>query len=107
MKSKDKIIQIIPSKDKAEKRVTILFENDLSLSTIENIIEKVKEAFTNYNFLDINLRNVNNMDLSYIQLFYSIKATAKKLNKIVSFDAQISDELRLLYNNSDMNKVLF
>lgn len=103
MKSKEKNIQLIPS---GNKKVVIILEHELTIFTIEKIKSKIIDAFHQYDFIDLNLKKVHNMDLTFVQLFYSLKVSAQKLNKKIVFKADMPDDLRSLFENSDLNKIL-
>jgi MFS superfamily sulfate permease-like transporter len=106
MKRKEENIQIKPSKKKGENLVNIILENELTIFSIEIMKDKIIEAVMKYDQIGFELKNVNNIDLTYIQLLYSIKKTAEKLNKKVSFNVELSDDIKSLLNNSDLSKVL-
>lgn len=106
MKHNDKNIQVIPSKQKGEKKATIILENELTIFTIEKLKNKMLETFEHYDTIEFNLKKVHNIDLTFIQLLFSLKNTAQKRNKKISLQADISEDIRLLLNNADLNKVL-
>ena len=106
MKAKDKNIQIKPSKKKGENKVSIMLENELTIFSIENMKDKIIEAVKKYDIIEFKLNNVSNMDLTFVQLFYSIKTFAERLNKKISFDVELPDDIESLFSNSGLNKVL-
>jgi len=105
MKTTESNIHITPSKKKDEKRVNIVLENELTIYTVENIKNEIYKTFKDYDIIDFKLKKVNNIDLTFIQLFYSLKETALIQNKQVSFDVKIQDDLKLLLSNSDLKKI--
>lgn len=102
----DKNIQIKPSKKKGEKKVSIVLENELTIFSIEKIREKIIESVLKYDEINFQLKNITNMDLTFIQLFHSIKVTSDKLNKKVTFNSDLSEDVKSLFINSDIYKVL-
>jgi hypothetical protein len=68
--------------------------------------EKIIESVLKYDEIDFQLKNVNNMDLTFIQLFYSIKVTSERLNKKVVFNIDLANDVKSLFINSDLYKVL-
>ncbi len=106
MKTKDINIQIKPSKKKGESKVSIILENELTIFSIESMKDKIIESVMKYDQIEFALKNVNNIDITFIQLLYSIKKTAEELNKKVSFDVELSDDIKSLLNHSDLSKVL-
>lgn len=101
-----KNIQIKPSKKKGEKKVSIILDNELTIFSIEKLYEKIIENILKYDQIEIHLKNVSNMDLTFVQLFYSVKITADKLKKTVQFKTDLSEDIKSLFENSDLYKVL-
>ena len=101
-----KNIQIKPSKKKGEKKVSIILENELTIFSIEDIRDKIVDAVLKYDQIDFQLKNITNMDLAFVQLFYSVKITADKLKKKVTFKADLTEDVKSLFINSDLYKVL-
>ena len=64
-------IVITPSKRKKVKKTNIDLSGDLSIANIEKINEHIKPILVNYDFIDMYLTNVDNYDLSTIQLLYT------------------------------------
>lgn len=106
MATTNKNIQIIPSNKKGEKKVSLVLENELTIFSIEKIREKIIESVLKYDEIDFQLKNITNMDLTFIQLFYSIKVTSEKLNKKVAFNIDLAEDVKSLFINSDLYKVL-
>ncbi|MCK5169816.1 MAG: hypothetical protein KAQ75_08050 [Bacteroidales bacterium] len=106
MKTEDKNIQVKPSKKKGESSVSIILENELTIFSVESMKDKIIDAVMKYDHIGFELKNVGNMDLTFVQLIYSVKKTAETLNKKVSFDVELSDDIKSLFNNSDLSKVL-
>lgn len=106
MKREERNIQIKPSKKKGESMANIILENELTIFSIESMKDKIIEAVMKYDHVEFALKNVNNVDMTFIQLLYSVKKTAETLNKKVSFDVELSDDIKSLLNNSDLSKVL-
>jgi len=99
-------IQIKPSKKKGEKKVSILLENELTIFSIEKMHKKIIDAVKKNDEIEFELKNISNMDLTFIQLFFSIKMSAEKLKKKVTINADLSEDVKSLFENSDLNKVL-
>lgn len=106
MKTKEKNIQVKPSKKKGESMANIVLENELTIFSIESMKDKIIETVMKYDHVEFALKNVNNVDMTFIQLLYSVKKTAESLNKKVSFNVDLSDDIKSLLNNSDLSKVL-
>ena len=102
----DKNIQIKPSKKKGEKKVNIKLLNELTIFSIEKMYPKITNAVLEYDQIHFELENISNMDLSVIQFFQSIKHTAEKTNKKVSFKSNLLEDINSLFENADLIKVL-
>lgn len=106
MKNTNENIYLEPSKKKNEKKVNIVFRNELTIFSIEGMKEKVNKVFADYKEINIEVKDVVNMDLSFIQLLHSLKLAASESKKKISLKVNISDDLKTLLNNSDLTKVL-
>ena len=102
----DKNIQIKPSKKKGENRVSIILENELTIYSVEKIRNKIIESVLKYDEINFQLKNITNMDLTFIQLFHSIKVSSDKMKKKVSFSVDLSEDIKSLFINSDLYKIL-
>lgn len=106
MSTEDKNIQIRPSKKKGENKASITLKNELTIFSIENMYKKIKDAFNKYDEIEFNLTDVSNMDLTFVQFFFSLRITAEKLKKQVSFNTKLPEDVKSLFVNSDLYKVL-
>jgi len=105
MKSEINNIYIKSSKKKGEKKVSIILENDLSIYTIENIKDKIIDSYKKNDVINFKLKNLKNIDLTFIQLVFSLKNASLKEGKTVTFDVDLPEDLDLLFRNSDIKKV--
>ena len=71
---------------------TISLEGELTLHNIETIWDRLREEVLKNNKLIIELRNVENMDLSCLQLLSSIQ----RFNSNVKVKMNLSDQLETL-----------
>ncbi len=106
MNTLNKNIQIKPSKKKGEKKVSIVLKNELTIFSIEQLQSKIIDTVKKYDEIEFNLNEVSNMDLTFIQLFFSVKITADSQKKKVRFNENLSDDIKTLFINSDLYKVL-
>ncbi len=106
MKKKNQNMQIIASKKKGSKSVTIHLENELTIFSIEGMKDQIIDTVNKFEDIKIELKNVNNMDLTFVQLLYSIKITAEEQDKKVTFNADISEDIKTLFENSDLSKII-
>lgn len=82
------------------------FSGQLIINYIENITEQVKKSVSANKDLEINIKNPDSVDVTFIQLLLAIKATFKTSNKEVVIKTELKDELVTLIDNSGFNYVL-
>jgi len=88
-------------------KAEILLEGELTLVNAEEIKVELLSAIEQYNQLTIKIMAVTNIDLSCIQLFISLRKTMAKLKKNLSFELNLSDDIKTLIQNSgfDLNEL--
>ncbi|MCU4175869.1 hypothetical protein [Carboxylicivirga sp. N1Y90] len=82
------------------------FSGQLIINYIENITEQVKKSVSANKDLEINIKNPDSVDVTFIQLLLAIKATFKASEKEVIIKTELKDELVTLIANSGFNYVL-
>jgi len=107
MKNTNENIHLEPSKKKNDKKIKIVFRNELTIFSIEGMKDEVNKALKNYEEINIEVKEVVNLDLSFVQLLHSLKLTAAESKKKLSLKVNISDDLKTLLDNSDLSKVLY
>ncbi len=80
MKTTTYKISILKNK-KNNKTGIITLEGDLSLKNIKVIKEKIHQGIGKFDQLEIHIKNVDNIDVTLIQLLISVNQT-KKLRKV-------------------------
>lgn len=106
MKKNSEFIYLNPSSKKGESQIEIILKNELTIFSIENVKDKIIDALKKYKKIDFDLKDITNIDLSFIQFFHSIKATAEHLKKEVTFKVDLSEDVESLITNSDLRKVM-
>ena len=102
----NKKIKIKPAKKKGESKVEIVLGEELTIYTIEDIRNDILEAVNKYNDIVLTGSEIKNMDLSFIQLIESIKKTIVNSKKKLTLNINLSEENRLLFDNTDISKVI-
>jgi ABC-type transporter Mla MlaB component len=87
-----------PSRRKTQRRLIITIEGNLTIRNVELLHSKVHEVFSYYDFVEINLANISDVDLTVVQLFHAIRVHFYPLNKFISINADLSREDRKLLN---------
>lgn len=98
----DDFVKIIIS----DKTVKIILQGELSLPNTAKIQEKIIPLIENYDVFEVNLKNVNNIDLSCLQLLYALKITLDDYNKNLVFNSDIPEQIKMLIEVSDFYEVL-
>jgi len=87
-------------------KTTLRFSGQLIINHIEKISALVNEKLSAEKDLLMEIDNPDSVDVTFIQLLLSIKATVKANGKEVSIKAEIKDEIKTLIKNSGFNYVL-
>jgi len=83
----------------------IEIQGSLTIENCDSIKKKLIEALNNFNELNITLKNINKIDISVIQLFYSLNKTYNEKNKKIIFGTDFSDEISELLKHSGLDNV--
>ncbi len=97
-------IQIEPTNATSGKTV-INMEGDVSLVHIEEIKNKLTNEIMKPNDVTIELQNIENIDLSTVQLLYAIKKIKDKQEKKIILNINVSDEIQLLLKRSGCGEI--
>ena len=87
--------------------LNIVFSGQLTIYNIEKIVESLKSNLKKYKFVNILTEGVENIDLSFVQLLYSIMKSGKKDGYEVNLSINIPDDLKILLNNAGFSGVIF
>jgi len=89
-----------------EQYASITMEGDLTLQNADQIRLELIQALKQYNYLSLNIVNIENIDLPFIQLLYSLKKTAESKNKELQIAALVPEDLQLILEHSGFDKGL-
>jgi anti-anti-sigma regulatory factor len=106
MKTNSKHVSITPIGKKSEKKAKMIIEKELTIYTVLEIKEHFMEAINEFKEIDIQIRDVENLDLSFIQLIESLRKTAEEYEKKITISAALSDETKTLVDNAGFDPVL-
>ena len=87
-----------PSRRKTQKRILISIEGSLTINNVELLYSKVNGVFENYDFVEVTMKSVSEVDLTVIQLFHAIRVSYWPLKKYISINAEFSRDDRKLLN---------
>ncbi len=96
-----------PASDKkSEKKATVILNKELTIFNIESAKEEFKLLLTNYKDLTLLLTEVENIDLSYLQLIHAFLNAAKEQDIAIKIEGKLPEEQHLLIENSGLTKIL-
>lgn len=87
-----------PSRRKTQKRILINIEGALTINNVDVLYSKVNVVFDNYDFVEVTMTNVTDIDLTVIQLFHAIRVSYWSQKKYISINAEFSRDDRKLLN---------
>ena len=91
-------IIFIPSRRKTQKRILINIEGALNINNVDLLYSKVNVVFENYDFVEVTMTNVTEIDLTVIQLFHAIRVAYLPQNKYITINSEFSRDDRKLLN---------
>ncbi len=91
---------------KKENDITSLtFSGQLTISNIEKIVSETKDEILSAQSIQIIVKDVENLDLTFIQYVSSIKQSAKKTKTEIEVISELPDELLLLVENAGFKNI--
>lgn len=91
-------IVFTPSRRKTQKRILISIEGSLTINNVELLYSNVNGVFENYDFVEVTMKNVSEVDLTVVQLFHAIRVSYWPLKKYISINAEFGRDDRKLLN---------
>ena len=87
-----------PSKRKTQKRIMISLEGSFTLKNIHLLKQNIPAIFEHYDFLELKLDNITDVDVSAIQLFHLMRFIYGPQKKFVAIKASFTDAQAKLLN---------
>jgi len=94
------LIILQPSKRKTVRKTDVFLEGELTVGNIKQLSKEVLEVFERFDIVTFYLKNVQQLDLSCIQLLHYINESFKDKGKKITVSCQLSDDLNALIRNS-------
>jgi MFS superfamily sulfate permease-like transporter len=88
---------------KSDKNPVYRIEKDFSITNVEAIKNELAELTSGTQSFKLELKNLENFDLSSIQLLHALK---NKLNDKFSFSIEVKDEIKTIINHSGFEYLL-
>ncbi len=86
--------------------LAIVFSGQLTISSIKKMTESLKANIDNPKKVAISTKDVENLDLTFIQLIQSVKNSGKKNGYEVSVSMKLPDDLSSLLVNAGFGSLL-
>ena len=94
---------ITKTSGKSDKKVIFKIEKDFSIINIEQIIQELTDIIDKTPSFHLELKNLDNFDLSSIQLLHAIK---EKMKNSFSYSIELKDEIKTIIKHSGFEYVL-
>lgn len=88
--------------NKSKDHADLLLTGDLSINTIEEVTMEFQTLTQVYTSLDIKAKQIDKIDLPFLQLLYAVKKTCKKM----TLDLTLENDQRELIENAGIIKLL-
>lgn len=106
MKTNNKYVSITPFGNKRERKARMTIEKELTIYTALEIKEYFLNALEKFDEIKVQIKDVENIDLSFIQLIESLRKTAEEYDKKLEISAELQDGTRSLVENSGFDPLL-
>jgi len=84
---------------------TMVIEGDLIIRDSHEIKEALLNLLENYQDIDIQLKNIERIDITALQLLAALSGSALKQGKIVKYSFEETEYISTVLNNSGFNKL--
>ena len=84
----------------------ITLSGNLTISNSEKIQQSLIEIFKTSKNISIEINEVENIDLSFVQLIYSLSMKSKIFGKNIKITSKFNKDLRLLIENAGFSELL-
>lgn len=84
----------------------ITLSGNLTISNSKKIQQSLIEAFKPLKNISIEINEVENIDLSFIQLIYTLSVESKNFGKNINITSKLNEDLRLLIENAGFSELI-
>ena len=100
-----KVFNIRSSKEKGSKTQTLVLEGDLSIRNAALIKKKLAAVKFTGDIIRIHLNNVDNLDITIIQIMYSLVNTLENQGKKIEIYSELPDDLEKVLINAGFSEI--
>jgi ABC-type transporter Mla MlaB component len=101
---KNNILDIIKNRRGEPSKAVLSIDDELSFINATPIITEIRKHMDEFDELQIQA-NLVHLDLTGVQLLYSIKRSFENVNKKVAFNIKLGDELKTLILRSGFKEL--
>lgn len=99
-------INLSPFTSEGKSAVKVVIEGDLSIRNAQNLKEPLEAAFNKYDLFEVELQNITALDITSIQLMYSLKKAVRAKSKTMNLTLNVSEEIQNVLEYSGLTKIL-
>jgi len=95
-----------PSRRKTQKRILIHIEGELTIKNCEILNKNIQKVFQDFDNVELILNNITEIDVTFMQMYHTIKSFYLPLDKFLSMNADWSKEDKKMLAVSGFSDVL-
>jgi MFS superfamily sulfate permease-like transporter len=88
---------------KSDKNSVFKIEKDFSINNVDQVKKELQELVEKYSNITLVIKNVDNFDLSAIQLLHGLKL---KLGNSFNYTIEVKEEINTIINHSGFDYLL-
>jgi len=86
-------------------KLSLLFSGDLSVASASEHQQQLLKAASKISYVHVKVANVENMDLSFLQLLFAWAQSMKRSGKNLTFDFLLGQEFERIFDESGFRQV--
>jgi hypothetical protein len=95
-----------PSRRKTQKRILIHLEGELTIKNAEIINKNIQKVFEDFDNVELILNNITEIDVTFMQMYHTIKSFYLPLDKFLTMNAEWSKEDKKILATCGFSDVL-
>lgn len=97
----------LKSTSRKNKPVSVVsLEGDLTISNVADARNKIVSMLEGSQDVEVKVHSVENIDLTFLQLLYSVKKTIKAGGKDINISLDLGDDLKKLLDRSGLTSII-
>ena len=99
-------ISLVPSKRKKVKKINMNIEGDFTINNVQMVKENCQKLLQHFDLVNINLKNILDIDLAAIQLLQVLNTSSSFLQKTIIVESELSKDDRALIVSAGLMEVM-